>query len=249
VLVVLVSQDAAQPLGHHRQLRPVDHRPSGAVGQLEVVIDIRVRQHDRVRTANTRAAAPSRIAGDVRAKGVLGATRLTHRIDWLQAPRSRHHPPPTVVLDPRALDLEDSDAGARHHDREVDLVVLVVVGDPEVGDKDVVRTELLSQRLPDDPLAGVDEVRPLREADRHSGPSDAMGSARVGISVEPPQVVALVLQPLPETAPANCSGQSLACPSDRLPVTSMCVGGRGETVRAPGVSGCPRSGQRAPYSP
>lgn len=57
------------------------------------------------------------------------------------------------MLDSGPLDLEDGDAGTRHHHRKVDLVVLVVIGNPEVRDKDVIPTELLSQRLPHNTLA------------------------------------------------------------------------------------------------
>ena len=114
---------------------PADHPPR-AVRRLEVSGKVGVRGHDRMAEADPAAARvlPSWVALDVRTQGVLAVPPLVDRVDDPSALSGADDPCAALNPEVAALDLDDHDADVWHQDDEVELMVLLLVGEPDVGE-------------------------------------------------------------------------------------------------------------------
>ena len=146
---------------------PADHPPR-AVRRLEVSGEVGVRSHDRMAEADPAAARvlPSWIPLDVRTKGVLPVPPLVDRVDDPSALSGADDPCAALNPEVTALDLDDHDADAWHQDDEVELMVLLLVSEPDVGEHRPVVAALLEQGAPDLALGLCRELRIVRDAAR-----------------------------------------------------------------------------------
>ncbi|SFA56351.1 hypothetical protein SAMN05444374_110121 [Rhodococcoides kroppenstedtii] len=141
------------------QPRPIDDAPPWAVGEREVLLQFGVRQDDDMGPREPLAQRPSWVVLHVGPERVLRFSYLCDRVDRVVHALTRLHPGRAVVRYLPALDLHTHDTETVEVDHEVDLVVLVVVGDPPVRQNDVVLAELVDERFVDGPLSTVHERR------------------------------------------------------------------------------------------
>ena len=128
------------------------------------------------------ARSPARVAARrSRAAAYFDVARLVDRVDRAGPAALRRCHQPVVVPDRAALDLEHDDADVRHQDDQVGLVVLVLVGEPKVGEQHVVGAEAVAQPFPHLALG----VRwRTRATPGCSGPSRGVGLAVRRLIVE-----------------------------------------------------------------
>ena len=158
-----------QPAHQIGLVAAVVQRPPRTVGCLGVLIEDRVRRHHRVTPRDVVAPLPPRIAGDVVAHRVLGRPHLGHRVDLDVLTSTRLPPTIVVVPDAAALDLDHQNADLGHQHDQVGLVVLVLVGQSNVREQDVVLAEPLLQPLPHLLLGSRRERRSLGDQPHHAG--------------------------------------------------------------------------------
>ncbi len=139
----------ADALGQVILLVAVVEGPAGELGDREVVAELAVRQDHPVGPGDVAAPAPARIGLDVAAQRVLGVPGLVDGPAALVLASSADPPTTRVVPDRPALDLQDEDPELGHQHQQVGLVVLVLVGEADVGHQDAVGPEALTQPLPD----------------------------------------------------------------------------------------------------
>ena len=138
----------AGPFGEVDLLVLVVQRPARQVGDGEVVAEHAVRRHHAVRPRHVSPPSPARVRLDVAADRVLGVARLVDRPAAVVLLPAADPPAALVVPDRPALDLEHQDARLGHQHHQVGLVVLVLVGEADVGHDDAVRTQPVPQSFP-----------------------------------------------------------------------------------------------------
>lgn len=117
-----------------------------------------MRQHDEV-VPPQPSLRPRRVGLNVLPQRVTCGACLLDGVDalgWLTGPCLQ--PRVAVVPHLAALNLEAGDAGAVDGDDEIDLVLLVVVGDALTGDEEIVVEELVAQQGPDLLFGGGSEA-------------------------------------------------------------------------------------------
>ena len=172
--------------GQRVLVAPVVQRPARQVGRVEGVGEVGERGGHAVRPRDAAAAGPAVVALDVLAQGVLRGARLRDRVDAGVAAVALEHPA-VVPPDAAALDLEDEHADLGHEDDEVGLVVLVLVGEPEVGQEHVVVAEGVAQALPHRALGLGREGRVLRDQPWHGADPATRGRPAPGILTSRPR--------------------------------------------------------------
>ncbi len=168
-----------EPTGQRTLVTAVVQRPARQVGDLEVVGEGGERGGHAVRPGHAPAAGPAVVALDVLTQRVLRGPRLGDRVDGRVAAVTLDDPA-VVPADVAALDLEDEHADLRHEDDEVGLVVLVLVGQPEVGQQHVVVAEGVAQALPDLALGLGREGGVLRDQPWHGADPATTRTPRTG---------------------------------------------------------------------
>ena len=179
VAALLVGGDVPEPTDQVLQVIAAVDAPPWTVRCGEVVVDIGVGQDDRVSEPHPCAAGvlPPRVCLDVRPQRVLPTPGLVDRVD-LTAVGAGSGPPLSVFVGDRStLDLEDEDPCVRDEDDEVELMVLALVGEADVGQDRPLRRGGGHHLLPDltfgrrlelrvvgeDPWAGAAHLSLLRE--------------------------------------------------------------------------------------
>ncbi len=164
--VLLPVEHVPQLCSESRQVVPSRDRPPRTRGSGKAVVDVGERQNDCVRPADA-TPVPALVVVGVLTRRIHPVARLTHRVDHPAAVVPRLRPLSVrLTANDAALDLEDDEAVAGKPDQEVELVVLPAVGEPQVGNKEVVLVELAAQALPHDTLAVGGEDRRIC---RHHG--------------------------------------------------------------------------------
>ncbi|GAA0629009.1 hypothetical protein GCM10009547_35810 [Sporichthya brevicatena] len=158
--------DQAGRVGVGTEVVAVEDQGALAVRDREASVDRGERERDQVREPDP-AAGPAGVTAEAGLQGVLAPAGLLDRVDRPPALLVLLPPGVPVVADAAALDLDDRDPGARHRDDQVGLVVTGVVGEPEVRDQHVVRTQRRLHRRPHRPLRRRDEPRLRRDAVHH----------------------------------------------------------------------------------
>jgi hypothetical protein len=163
---LLGERDLTQPLPQVFETVAVDGHPVRAVGERKVMRQCAVGEHDHVVPAGPRLV-PTGVGLHEAAQRVAGLADLSDRVDGLELTADLLQPLDAGVQDLTALDLDADDSSTFDGHHEVDLVVLLMVGDPLSDDHQIVVTQLLPQKAQHLLFTGVGRPRPVGNDDGH----------------------------------------------------------------------------------